>query len=161
MLEEQLLDPRIHDRQAFSSGVRELDEYLQRFAVQQSKKGINVVRVLVDTETPRAILGFYSLSAAQVDAIQLDTREQQKLPRYPVPCFRLGRLAVHSTHHGQGLGRILIGCAVERCLEARKHVAAYALLVDAKGESAKTFYEYYGFTPCQNSPMTLYLPLGA
>lgn len=24
-------------------------------------------------------------------------------------------------------------CAVERCLEAKKHVAAYALVVDAKG----------------------------
>ena len=52
MLEEQLLDSRRHDRQAFTSGIREIDEYLQRFAVQQSKKGINVVRVLVDTDTP-------------------------------------------------------------------------------------------------------------
>ena len=65
MLEEQLLDPNRHDRQAFTSGVAELDQYLQRFAVQQSKKGITVVRVLVDTDTPRTILGYYSLSAAQ------------------------------------------------------------------------------------------------
>ena len=161
MLEEQLLDSRRHDRQAFTSGIRELDEYLQRFAVQQSKKGINVVRVLVDTDTPRTILGYYSLSAAQVDAVQWDERTQQKLPRYPVPCFRLGRLAVHTAHHGRGLGRVLIGCVVERCLEARKHVAAYALVVDAKGESAKAFYEHYGFTPCRDNPMTLYLSLGA
>lgn len=161
MLEEQLLDSRRHDRQAFTSGIRELDEYLQRFAVQQSKKGINVVRVLVDTDTPRTILGYYSLSAAQVDAVQWDERTQQKLPRYPVPCFRLGRLAVHTAHHGRGLGRVLIGCVVERCLEARKHVAAYALVVDAKGESAKAFYEHYGFTSCRGNPMTLYLSLGA
>jgi len=39
-------------------------------------------------------------------------------------------------------------------------VAAYALVVDAKGESAKTFYEHYGFTPCRDNPMTLYLSLG-
>jgi GNAT superfamily N-acetyltransferase len=161
VLEEQLLDSRRHDRQAFTSGIRELDEYLQRFAVQQSKKGINVVRVLVDTDTPRTILGYYSLSAAQVDAVQWDERTQQKLPRYPVPCFRLGRLAVHTAHHGRGLGRVLIGCVVERCLEARKHVAAYALVVDAKGESAKAFYEHYGFTSCRGNPMTLYLSLGA
>ena len=161
MLEEQLLDSRRHDRQAFTSGIREIDEYLQRFAVQQSKKGINVVRVLVDTDTPRTILGYYSLSAAQVDAVQWDERTQQKLPRYPVPCFRLGRLAVHTAHHERGLGRVLIGCVVERCLEARKHVAAYALVVDAKGESAKAFYEHYGFTPCRDNPMTLYLSLGA
>jgi GNAT superfamily N-acetyltransferase len=160
VLEEQLLDPNRHDRQAFTSGVAELDEYLQRFAVQQSKKGITVVRVLVDTDIPRTILGYYSLSAAQVDAIQLDERTQQRLPRYPVPCFRFGRLAAHSAHHGRGQGRLLIGCAVERCLEARKYVAAYALVVDAKGETAKAFYEHYGFTPCRDNPMTLYLSLG-
>lgn len=161
MFEEQVLDPTRHDRQAFTSGIAELDEYLQRFAVQQSRKGITVVRVLVDTNVPRTILGYYSLSAAQVDAIQLDERTQQKLPRYPVPCFRLGRLAVHSAHHGCGLGRLLIGCAVERCLEARKQVAAFALMVDAKSQSAKEVYEHYGFIPCRDNPMTLYLSLGA
>jgi GNAT superfamily N-acetyltransferase len=160
VLEEQLLDPNRHDRHTFTSGVAELDEYIQRFALQQSKKGITVVRVLVDTDSPRTILGYYSLSAAQVDAIQLDERTQQKLPRYPVPCFRLGRLAAHSAHHGRGLGRLLIGCAVERCLEARKYVAAYALVVDAKGEAATAFYENFGFTPCRDNPMTLYLSLG-
>lgn len=160
MLEEQSLDPSRHDRQAFTSGVGELDEYLWRFAFQQSKKGVTVVRVLVDTEAPGIILGYYSLSAAQIDAIQLDERTQQKLPRYPVPCFRMGRLAVHSAHCGQGLGRLLVGLAVGRCLEARKHVAAYALVVDAKGEKAKAFYEHYGFTACRDNPMTLYLPLG-
>ena len=155
-----MLDPHRHDRLGFTCGVVELDEYLHRFAIQQSKKGIAVVRVLIDTDEPKTILGYYSLSAAQIDTVQLDERIQQKLPRYPVPCFRLGRLAAHSAHHGRGLGRLLIGCAVERCLEAKKHVAAYALVVDAKGEDAKSFYEHYGFTACRDNPMTLYLSLG-
>jgi GNAT superfamily N-acetyltransferase len=161
VIKEQLLDPHRHDRQAFTSGVAELDEYLHRFAVQQSKKGIAAVRVLIDTDTPKKILGYYSLSAAQIDALQMDERTQQKLPRYPVPCFRLGRLATHSDYRHRGLGRLLMGCAVERCLEAKKHVAAYALVVDAKGEVAKSFYEHYGFTSCRDNPMTLYLSLGA
>lgn len=161
MFEEQLLGPQRHDRQSFTSGVAELDDYLHRFAIQQSKKGIAVVRVLVDTDTPKTILGYYSLSAAQVDATHLDERAQQKLPRYPVPCFRLGRLATDVSQRRRGLGRILIGCAVERCLEAQKHVAAYALLVDAKGAQAKSFYQHYGFIPCRDQPMTLYLPLGS
>ena len=161
MLEEQLLDPQRHDRQAFTSGVSELDEYLHRFALQQSKKGLAVVRVLVDTDAPRAILGYYSLSAGQIDIANMDEHTQRKLPRYPVPCFRLGRLAVHSMHHGKGLGKLLIGCAVDRCLETKKHIAAYALLVDAKNENAKSFYEHYGFIACRDAPMTLYLPLGA
>ena len=160
MLEEQFLDPSRHDRQAFSSGVAELDEYLWRFAAQQSKKGIAVVRVLVNTDAPSTILGYYSLSAAQIEAVQFDPRIQQKLPRYPVPCFRMGRLAAQAEHRGQAPGRLLVGCAIERCLEARKHVGAYALVVDAKGDEAKSFYEHYGFVACRDHPMTLYLPLG-
>jgi GNAT superfamily N-acetyltransferase len=160
VLEEQLLDPRHHDRQAFTSDVAELDDYLHRFAIQQSKKGIAAIRVLIDTAMPKTILGYYSLSAAQIDVAQMDERTQQKLPRYPVPCFRLGRLAVHSAHRNRGIGRLLIGCAVERCLEAKKHVAAYTLLVDAKDADAKSFYEHYGFTPCHDNPMTLYISLG-
>jgi hypothetical protein len=41
------------------------------------------------------------------------------------------------------------------------HVAAYALVVDAKSDAAKAFYEHYGFTPCRDNPLTLYLSLGA
>jgi GNAT superfamily N-acetyltransferase len=161
VLEEQLLDSVLHDRQAFTCGIPELDEFLLRFAVQQSKKGVTVVRVLVDSDQPRSILAYYSLSAAQIDTLEFDESTRKKLPRYPVPCFRIGRLAVHTAHHGRGLGRLLLGCAVDRCLEARRLVAAYAMVVDAKDEKAKAFYEHYGFTACQDKPLTLYLPLGA
>jgi GNAT superfamily N-acetyltransferase len=83
----------------------------------------------------------------------------KKLPRYPVPCFRMGRLACRSDRQGQGLGKLLVGCAVERCLQAHRLVGAFALLVDAKDEKAKAFYQHYGWIPCVDSPMTLYLPL--
>jgi ribosomal protein S18 acetylase RimI-like enzyme len=45
-------------------------------------------------------------------------------------------------------------------LEAQKLVAAYALIVDAKDEAAVTFYKHYGFTPCKDNALNLYLPLG-
>ncbi len=160
MLEEQLLDPALHDRTGFTCGVPELDAYLHRFAVQQSKKGVAVVRVLVDADHPNLILGYYSLSAAQIDVRELDEATRKKLPHYPVPCFRLGRLAVHIAHRGRGLGRLMLGCAMDRCLEARRQVAAYALLVDAKDETATAFYQHYGFRPYADSPKSLYLPLG-
>ncbi len=57
-------------------------------------------------------------------------------------------------------GFIIRGGSVPCPLEAKKHVAAYALVVNAKGEDAKSFYEHYGFTPCRDNPMTLYLSLG-
>jgi GNAT superfamily N-acetyltransferase len=160
VLEEQPLDPEIHDRAGFSCGVPALDEYLHRFASQHRRKGVGTVYVLVDTETPSLILGYYTLGAAQMDAAELNEADRKKLPRHPVPCFRMGRLACRTDRRGQGFGKLLMGCAVERCLQARKHVAAFALIVDAKNSEAKAFYEHYGFTPCIDASMTLYLPLG-
>lgn len=160
MLEEQPLNPDLHDRAGFSCGISELDDYLHRFAVQHRRKGVSTVHVLVDTEKPSLILGFYTLSAAQVDIAELSDADRKTLPRYPIPCFRLGRLACRMDHRGRGLGKLLIGCAVARCLQARKQVAAFALIVDAKSPEAKAFYEHYGFTPCVDASMTLYLPLG-
>lgn len=160
MLEERLLNPDIHDRAGFTCGIPELDDYLRRFAVQHRRKGISTVYVLVDTGKPSLVLGFYTLSAAQVDAAELSDADRKQLPRYPVPCFRMGRLACRMDQRGQGLGKLIVGCAVERCLQARNQVAAFALIVDAKNSEAKAFYEHYGFRPCVDAPMTLYLPLG-
>lgn len=159
MLEEQVFNAKLHDRVAFRCGDAALDDYLQKYAAQQNAKGISTVFVLVDPATPSKILGFYTLSAAQIDVQQLNDAERKRLPRYPVPCFRMGRLARHIDNRGDGLGELLIGCAVDRCLHARSLVGAYALLVDAKNEKAKSFYEQYGFTACVDAPMTLYLPL--
>ena len=160
MLEERPLDPAIHDRRAFDCGVPELNDYLHSRADQHRKKGISTVYVLVDSGDPSLILGYYTLSAAQVDAAQLTDTDRKKLPRYPVPCFRMGRLACRADQHGRGLGKLLVGCAVDRCLRARQEIAAYALIVDAKNAAAKAFYLHYGFTPCLDQRMTLYLPLG-
>ena len=71
----------------------------------------------------------------------------------------MGRLATDKSHHGSGPGKLHIGLAVARCVEARKQVASNVLIVDANNERAKFFYKHYGFTACANQPMTLYLPL--
>lgn len=160
MLEEQALDSKIHDRDNFSCGVLELDDYLKHFAIQHAKKGITTVRVLIDSNSPKTILGYYALSAAQVNANELSPQIQKKLPKYPIPCFRLARLATDIKYREQGFGKDLIGLAVTRCIEAKKHIGAYALIVDAKNTKAKKFYEYFGFTACNSNPLTLYLPLG-
>lgn len=73
----------------------------------------------------------------------------------------MGRLACRADRQNQGLGKLLMACAVDRCLQAVKQVAAFALIVDAKNPAAKEFYPHYGFTPCADSAMTLYLPLGS
>ncbi len=160
MLEEHALDPVAHDRPAFSCGVPALDEYLHRFADQHKRRGISAAYVMVDSVAPATILGYYTLSAAEVDADRRGAADRRRLPRYPVPCFRLGRLAIRQGAQGQGLGKLLMACAVDRFLKARQQVAAYALVVDAKDEDALAFYQHFGFKPLADAALTLYLPLG-
>jgi len=46
--------------------------------------------------------------------------------------------------------------ALHRAL--RSEIAAYALMVDAKDETAAAFYRHHGFIALPDSPLTLFLP---
>jgi GNAT superfamily N-acetyltransferase len=160
VLEDVPLDPATHDREGFECGVPALDDYIRRFAEQHRRRGISSAFVLADSLRPEHILGYYTLSAAEVDGEQLAPADRKKLPRYPVPCFRMGRLACRLDQQGRGLGKLLVGLAVDRCLKARREVAAFALIVDAKDDAAAAFYMHFGFKRFVDAALTLYLPLG-
>ncbi|HUG71806.1 MAG TPA: GNAT family N-acetyltransferase [Steroidobacteraceae bacterium] len=160
MLKDLPLDAATHDREGFECGVPALDEYLRRYADQHRRRGITSVFVLADSVRPKHILGYYTLSAAEVDGERLAPADRKKLPGYPVPCFRMGRLACRLDQRGRGLGKLLVGCAVDRCLKARREVAAFALIVDAKDDAAAAFYMHFGFMRFVDAALTLYLPLG-
>ncbi len=106
------------------------------------------------------ILGFYSLSAAQVRLTDLQDVDRKRLPRYPVPAVRMARLAVARAHQRSGYGPLLVAYAVDRCLALRAELGVRLLLVDALHEKAAAFYARYGFRPTTEAALTLYLPLG-
>ena len=160
MLEEQRLDSTAHNCAEFDCGTPELNDYLVRRATQDRRRNLSQVYVLVDPADPATVLGYYTLSAAQIDADQLSKRQRRRLPRYPVPCFRMGRFAVGRGSQGQGMGKCLLGCAVDRCLQARQEVAAFASIMDAKDIDAKSFYEHFGFVAFADKPLSLHLAMG-
>ena len=129
----------------FKCGELALDEYLQRYASQDIKRGVARVFVVYPLEQPQVVAGFYTLSAASVAADTLPEKWRKKLPRYPVPVALLGRLAVHQRHHGQGLGAILLADACQRVAAASATLAVAALVVDAKSPQAAAFYRHFGF----------------
>ena len=148
-----------HDRVAFSCGLPELDRYLARQASQDVRRRIARVFVCTASEA-NAVLGFYTLSALSIDLASLPKQLSRKLPRHPVPCALIGRLAVGRSAHGRGLGRMLLADAVTRTVAAGETVAMHALIVDATNDDVKRFYEGFGFVPLANDPMRLFLPLG-
>jgi GNAT superfamily N-acetyltransferase len=71
----------------------------------------------------------------------------------------LARLAVDQGQQGKRYGQWLLMDAIKRCALVGQQSGVYALLVDAKNEAAKRFYERFGFAIIGGHPMTLYLPL--
>lgn len=161
MLLVEHLDPRRHDREAFACGETALDTYLRQQAAQHHRAGVSTTHVLVDEAVPGRILGYYSLSAAQLLLADLSEQDRKRLPGYPVPAIRMGRLAVSSAEQGKGHGDYLLAHAVARCLGLREQLGVRVVLVDALHPKAAGFYRAYGFRETTGSALTLYLPLGS
>jgi GNAT superfamily N-acetyltransferase len=154
------LKPRRHDREGFACGEPVLDAYLRQQAAQHHRDGISTTHVLVDSADPVRILGYYSLSAAQLLLTDLQELDRKRLPNYPVPAIRMGRLAVVAGEQGRGHGEYLLAHAVARCLGLREELGVRVLLVDVLHDKAARFYRAYGFRKATANSRTLYLPLG-
>ena len=110
-------------------------------------------------DAPEKIAGYYSLSAASFEKEELPPALAKRLPHYPVPAAVLGRLAIDREQQGRGIGETLLLDAGRRVVRASTTIAVYAIIVDAKNERAKAFYERYGFRAFASEPRRLFLPL--
>lgn len=146
------------DRAVFDCGVPALNDYLQRFARQNHERGIAKTFAITAVENAR-ILGFHTLSFAQLAFEHMPVNLQKKLPRYPIPAMRIARIAVSRQEQGKGLGRLLLIDALHRANRAAAEAGLYAVLVDAKGEAAASFYRQFGFVPLPDWPLTLVITM--
>ena len=79
------------------------------------------------------------------------------MPRHPIPAVLLARLAVDLDFQGRGVGALLLGDALKRALSVAETAGIRLLLVHALNESARGFYERFGFEPSPTDPMNLQL----
>ncbi len=147
-----------HNRRTFSCGVDALDAYLRRFAGQHA--AANVSRTYVATDGAE-ILGFYSLAMSGIRKDNLPARSAARFPNFPLPVARLARLAVALRHQRQGLGELLLADALHRCLRLCAEIGMIGVVVDAKDERARGWYERYEFERLPDSPLSLWLPTAA
>lgn len=145
-----------HDRKRFDSGSAPLDRYLHEQVSQDIRRRVAACFAAVTDE--QRVAGYYTLASASVALSDLPEEFAKKLPRYPsVPAVRMGRLAVDRDFKGAGLGGALLADALGRSAQAE--IAAYALIVDAKDETAADFYLHHGFIAVPSSVLRLFLPL--
>lgn len=145
------LDPR-HDSTTFDSGKEELDDWLRRFALSNHRAGS--ARVYIVHRSDR-IVGYYALAAASVESADAPTRVSKGLSRNPIPVIFLARLAVNRDEQGHGLGAALLRDALLRALSAADEIGARAVIVHAKDDEAREFYEHFGFEASPSDPLHL------
>jgi ribosomal protein S18 acetylase RimI-like enzyme len=156
---EWVIEPlgRDHERGSFDCGEPALNEFLKKLARQQQEKNVGRTFVAVLPGSKR-VLGFYTLSAGSIAAQSMPANLRRKIPKYPVPVARLGRLAVDLSVEGKGLGSALLRDALLRAARiATAEMGIVAVVVDAKNEAAKKFYERYGFIPFPDSSLSLFM----
>ena len=146
-----------HRRAVFSCGEPALDEFIRQYARQQQARGLNRTYVAL-AAGGGDIAGYYSINASSVLTAELPAAF--KLPRYPVPVLRIGRLAVDARFQGQGLGQLLLRHSLALAQEMAQRVGIFAVVVDAKHAQAAAFYKKLGFIEFASRPLSLYLAIG-
>ncbi|HMO45626.1 MAG TPA: GNAT family N-acetyltransferase [Rubrivivax sp.] len=135
----------------FDCGVASLNAWLQRRAAANQVSGAS--RTFVVCAAGR-VVGYYALASSAIAPAAAAGRFKRNMPD-PVPVVVLGRLAVATSHHGQGLGRALFQDAALRVIYAAEAIGIRGMVVHALSEEAKAFYLRLGLDESPLDPMML------
>ncbi len=141
---------------AFDCGQAALNQSLQRHALVNQKA--NRAQTYVGCQGD-VVIGFYSLAVGSVDPQSAPSRVMKGLARHPVPVMILARLAVDKEHQRKGLDQALLKDALLRTAQAAEIAGIRCLLVHAKDDAARQWYESWEFEPSPTDPYHLFLML--
>jgi len=147
---------RDHAVERFDCGNHGLNRFLARHALQSQQAGASQTYVAFSGDRP---VGFYTLVVGQMEYEGAPKRLIKGLARHPVPVMVLARLAVASGWQRRGLGAGLLKDAMLRTLQAADIAGIRALVVHAKDEQARAFYERFDFVPSPSDPLHLFVLL--
>jgi len=151
------LDKSIRDRASFDCGSESLNNFLKVMANQQASKDNSRTFVLTDTDSPKKLMGFYTLTMTRIDMSTLPDRLRRK-HQASTAAGLIARLAVDTKYQGNGLGEWLLVDALKRLLIASDSVGFPLVIVDSN-EDAIGFYEQYGFTSFHDLENKLFLTI--
>jgi GNAT superfamily N-acetyltransferase len=149
---------QIHRLDEFDCGDAIFDEWIKRRAMAKQLGGAS--RTLVVADRQHRVLGYYEMAAGAV-LHQAAAGARHNDMADAVPVMVLSRLAVDRRAQGQGLGASLLQDAVARAMALSQEANVRVVLARAFNDSAKRFYEHFGFQVSPLHPMTLMLRLNS
>jgi GNAT superfamily N-acetyltransferase len=143
-----------HSTAGFDCGHEDLNRYLHKHALQNTRADGAVTRV---TARGDRVVGYYSLAAGAAEHEEAPARVKKGLARHPIPLVILARLAVDRSAQRIGLGEALLKDALVRVAAAADLIGVRALIAHAKDERARAFYERFDFEPSPTDPLHMFL----
>ncbi|MBL8470298.1 MAG: GNAT family N-acetyltransferase [Rhodocyclaceae bacterium] len=137
---------------AFDCGQTALNQFLQRYALINQKANSAQTYVCCQGDV---VVAFYSLAVGSVDPEAAPSRVTKGL----APVMILARLAVDKEHQRKGLGQALLKDALLRTAQAADIAGMRSLIVHAKDDAARQWYESWEFEPSPTDPYHLFLML--
>lgn len=150
---------REHDRASFDCGAPALNEFLQRYALQTDRTDTSRTYVLTLNGSEKTIVGFYAMTPTEMSADDMPPDLVKRAGRYPIPGFRLARLAVDLRWARQGYGGELFFDAGVLALKVSMAVAGQVMFIDAKDDAAAWWYRRFDARPFPKDPLKLAIPL--
>ncbi len=141
---------------AFDCGQAALNQFLQRHALVNQKTNSAQTYVCCHGDV---VLGFYSLVVGSVAPEAAPSIVMKGLACHPVPVMILARLDVDKEHQRKGLGQALLKDALLRTAQAAEIAGIRCVLVHAKDDAARQWYESWEFEPSPTDSYHLFLML--
>jgi GNAT superfamily N-acetyltransferase len=148
-----------HRLEGFDCGEPALNDWLTRRALGNQTAGTSRTWVVTDESTGQ-VVAYYASSAASVMRATAPRRIARDQPA-ELPAILLGRMAVDGRHQGKGLGGAMLKHFMLKAIEVAELIGVRLVLVHAKDEHVKGFYQRYGFGESPIDPLTLMLLLPA
>ena len=128
---------------AFDCGRDSLNHWFQRHAWRNQASGVSRTTVVCDLATGD-VVGYVSLSAAQIERAWLPKAQQRNRPD-PVPAVLLGQLAVDKRWQGQGVARSLMLYALTTAVRLSREVGCFCVLTHPLDDPVRALYSRFGF----------------
>lgn len=143
-----------HVVEQFDCGILALNTYLLKNALQnQQSHGARTYVVTSDNY----VVGYFTLAYGSAAPDFVPIRVQKGMGKYPIPLMVIARLAVDKSWHGKGLGKALLKHALLKSIKAAQIAGLRAVVVHAKDELSKSFYQKFGFVTAPFDDFHLYL----
>lgn len=141
LLSRPVLIAEEHDVRQFDCGKQDVNDWLRKRALKNTKKGYSSAYVACNEAG--VVLAYHSLTAGALPRSEMPRKLRHGTPRQ-VPTVLLGQLGVDKSLQGRGIGRHLFADAAFRAVNQARTASGFHLFTVRSHPDTVGFYEALG-----------------